>query len=300
MSTCTIMKYYGSKRRMVDVINSCLPNDYKIWIEGCMGSGAVSLNRDCPPTCEVSIVNEKELGIYDFWKVLADKEQGKELMSLLSKVKGSREVFNKAHWTVKYPPKDISRAEYAACVYLETALSYSGLRGHYGKQRKERDFQNMVDKHMNPAYEKFQKEKVKVLNWDMLDLLREIAKQPAGIQEGIMLYLDPPYLFDVRAKDACRAYKHEMPNQMHVNMLEILQNLKCRVLLSGYLNEGYDLYCEKLLPYGYQCYFGGEYKKTCSIKKTKNGAEYLWCNYELPKGAQVALHQYYKEALIPA
>ena len=49
MSTCTIMKYYGSKRRMVDVINSCLPNDYKIWIEGCMGSGAVSLNRDCPP-----------------------------------------------------------------------------------------------------------------------------------------------------------------------------------------------------------------------------------------------------------
>ena len=115
-----------------------------------------------------------------------------------------------------------------------------------------------------------------------------------------MLYLDPPYLFDVRAKNACKAYKDEMSHQMHVNMLEILQNLKCRVLLSGYLNEEEDLYCEKLLPYGYQCYFGGEYKKTCSIKKTKNGAEYLWCNYELPKRAQVKLHQYYKEALIPA
>jgi len=215
-----------------------------------MGSGAVSLNRDCPPTCKVSIVNEKELGIYDFWKVLADKEQGKELMGMLSKVKGNREVFNKAHWTVKYPPKGISRAEYAECVYLETALSYSGLRGHYGKQRKERDFQNMVDKHMNPAYEKFQKERVKVLNWDMLDLLREIAKQPAEVQEGIMLYLDPPYLFDVRAKNACKAYKHEM-----------------------------------LLPYGYQCYFGGRYRKTCSKKKTEDGVEYLWCNYELPKGA---------------
>ena len=82
-----------------------------------------------------------------------------QYLNLLKTVKGDREVFDKAHWTVKYPPKDISRAEYAACVYLETALSYSGLREHYGKQRKERNFQNMVDKHMNPAYEKFQKEK---------------------------------------------------------------------------------------------------------------------------------------------
>lgn len=48
MAIYTLMKYYGSKRRMVPVINSCLPNDYKVWIEGFMGSGAVSLNRDCP------------------------------------------------------------------------------------------------------------------------------------------------------------------------------------------------------------------------------------------------------------
>ena len=34
MAIYTLMKYYGSKRRMVPVINSCLPNDYKVWIEG--------------------------------------------------------------------------------------------------------------------------------------------------------------------------------------------------------------------------------------------------------------------------
>ena len=72
------------------------------------------------------------MGGRDSPKILADKEQEKELMNLLSMVKGDREVFDKAHWTVKYPPKNISRAEYAACVYLETALSFSGLREHYG------------------------------------------------------------------------------------------------------------------------------------------------------------------------
>ena len=76
MSTCTIMKYYGSKRRMISVIRSCLPHDYKVWVEGCMGSGAVSLNRDCPSTCKVNIINEKGRGMYRFWKTLADKEKG--------------------------------------------------------------------------------------------------------------------------------------------------------------------------------------------------------------------------------
>lgn len=297
MAIYTLMKYYGSKRRMVPVINSCLPNDYKVWIEGFMGYGAVSLNRDCPPTCKVNIVNEKELGIYDFWKVLADKDKGKELMNLLKTVKGDREVFDKAHRTVKYPSKDISEAEYAKCVYLETVLSFNGLREHYGKQRKARDFQTMVDKHMNPVYEKFQKQNINVLNWDMLDLLKEIRNQPEEIQKGIMLYLDPPYLFDVRAKNACKAYKHEMLYQMHVNMLDILRHLKCRVLLSGYLNQGYDLYCEMLLPYGYQCYFGKELKKTCSKKETETGKEFLWCNYELPKGAQVKLYPYQSKVI---
>jgi len=289
MSTCTIMKYYGSKRRMIPVIRSCLPKDYKVWVEGCMGSGAVSLNRDCPSTCKVNIINEKGVGLYTFWKTLADKEKGLELMELLEKCEGGWQSFNEARWKIKYPPKTMSEVEYAMSAYLLVALSFNGDRKNYGERK---NVKHTVEHHMRPTYERFQKEQVKVLNLDVVGLMKKIVGLPGNVQKGIMVYLDPPYMPSVRSENALNVYDCEMSANDHIKLLTLLQRAKCRVLLSGYLHEGMDTYCEYLLPYGYQCYFGGAYDKSCSVLETAQGKEYLWCNYELPIGAQVEPFQY--------
>lgn len=289
MSTCTIMKYYGAKRRMVEVIRSCLPKDYKVWVEGCMGSGAVSLNRDCPSTCKVNIINEKGVGLYTFWKTLADKEKGLELMEILEKCEGGWHSFNEARWKIKYPPKTMSEVEYAMSAYLLIALSFNGDRRNYGARK---NLKHTVKYHMRPVYERFQREQVKVLNLDVVDLMKKIVGLPGNVQKGIMVYLDPPYMPSVRSENALNIYDCEMSANDHIKLLTLLQRAKCKVLLSGYLHEGMDTYCEYLLPYGYRCYYVGEYEKKCSVIETATGKEYLWCNYELPIGTQVEPFQY--------
>lgn len=297
MSTCTIMKYYGSKRRMISVIRSCLPHDYKVWVEGCMGSGAVSLNRDCPSTCKVNIINEKGRGMYRFWKTLADKEKGVELMELLKSCEDNRHTFYEACWNICYTPKTMSEAEYAMYVYLSVALSFNGDRKNYSNEKRKKDFGRMVENHMRPAYERFQNEQTKVLNWDVVDLMEKIVGLSEKVQKDIMVYLDPPYMPNVRSENALKIYENEMSVDDHLKLLELLQRAKCKVLLSGYLHEGMDTYCEWLIPHGYQCYFAGEYERSCSVVKIDKGIEYLWCNYELPKGAQVELYPYQSKVI---
>lgn len=286
-----IMKYYGSKRRMVHIIRSCMPSYYERIVEGFFGSGAVTINIDKPDGCEV-IGNEKEPNLYNFWKVLSDKEQGLELIERLNMIDVSREVFEKAHWNVKYIHKDFTEVDRAINAYLEIALSYNGARKNFSSQALQLDLKKKVAGDFSRVYEKFQKENVQILNRDMLDVLMDLANEPEEMQRNTVLYLDPPYLPDLRAKGASKVYICEMPYEVHIKMLQILQRIKCKVILCGYSGECFDVYSEMLLPFGYSCYLGAELPKSPSNQKNKIGKEYLWCNYKLPEGALVKPHNY--------
>jgi len=274
---------------MVPIIRSALPNDYKVWIEGCLGSGAVSLNRDCPENCQVNIINELEPALYNFWKVLADTEQGRVLMDELEKLEPSRELFDKAHYIVNFRDKTVSDTMYALYTFLEVALSFNGLRRNYANSSENISFQRLVKEEFYPTYQKYQNEQMKVTNLNMLDILRGIMEYPEEVQRGIMVYLDPPYLFDLRSETACNSYKIEMPYHIQIEMLLLLQKVKCKIMLSGYFNPDCDLYSEHLCPFGYQCYFIGNYHISGSKRV---GKEFLWCNYELPKGTAAELVDY--------
>lgn len=67
-----------------------------------------------------------------------------------------------------------------------------------------------------------------------IDVIRKYNK-PA-----VLLYVDPPYLLSTRNR---KQYKHEMTEQEHVELLEVLSQHPGSVILSGYDNE---LYNEKL------------------------------------------------------
>lgn len=52
-------------------------------------------------------------------------------------------------------------------------------------------------------------------------------------------YLDPPYVHSTRAKGATKEYAHEQPDDHHRQLVELLQTVKGKVILSGYANELY-------------------------------------------------------------
>jgi hypothetical protein len=53
-----------------------------------------------------------------------------------------------------------------------------------------------------------------------------------------LTYCDPPYLLETRTSK--RRYRHEYSRQDHLDLLELLKSLPCRVILSGYPSALYD------------------------------------------------------------
>jgi len=53
-----------------------------------------------------------------------------------------------------------------------------------------------------------------------------------------LVYVDPPYL--AATKGGRRYYRHEYSDEQHVQLLQILGDLSCRILLSGYRSPMYD------------------------------------------------------------
>lgn len=74
--------------------------------------------------------------------------------------------------------------------------------------------------------------RVVILNRPALDVIRT--------QDGprTLFYLDPPYLHETRVN--IEAYKFEMSQQDHQDLLNALLNVKGRFLLSGYRSDLYD------------------------------------------------------------
>ena len=84
--------------------------------------------------------------------------------------------------------------------------------------------------------------------------------------ESTFIYIDPPYLQDTRKK---YLYNHEMTDEQHVELLRIVKNSDCKIMISAYENE---LYNEQLKGWR------KEHKSTtaeCSRKRT----ETLYMNY---------------------
>ncbi len=53
-----------------------------------------------------------------------------------------------------------------------------------------------------------------------------------------LIYCDPPYLIETRTSK--RRYRHEYRGQDHLDLLDLLKSLPCRVILSGYPSALYD------------------------------------------------------------
>lgn len=53
-------------------------------------------------------------------------------------------------------------------------------------------------------------------------------------------YVDPPYVHSTRARANRKNYRHEMTDDQHSELLEILCSLSGKVVLSGYPHEAYD------------------------------------------------------------
>ena len=98
----------------------------------------------------------------------------------------------------------------------------------------------------------------------MRDLLLSLP-----LDQRTLIYCDPPYLLSTR--NGRRYYEHELTEDQHASLLALLQEMKCRVMLSGYPSALYSSQLQSWRCLEYEARTRGRTKTEC-----------LWLNFPEP------------------
>lgn len=92
-----------------------------------------------------------------------------------------------------------------------------------------------------------------------------------------MVYVDPPYIPETRLRK--KVYRYDYSTDDHYNLLKILVELPCRVIVSGYNNEIYDNFLT-----------GWNKKIFRAMSHVGLREECLWFNFDVPKALHDPTH----------
>jgi hypothetical protein len=106
------------------------------------------------------------------------------------------------------------------------------------------------------------------------ELGRDARRDVAGVgMERSFIYLDPPYLHSTRKSET--RYRHELTHDDHVRLLAIVNEMPCRIMISGYSSK---LYSKELANWRHFDF--------PSTTRGGKAIEHVWCNYPEPTELQ--------------
>lgn len=121
-------------------------------------------------------------------------------------------------------------------IYIEAFLGAGAVMRH--KRPAARSFGIDLDASAVTAFPDDVVPRLKLIEGDALDLLRGWRWQGDDYRRTL-LYCDPPYLQSTRRSHR-RIYRCELLSEVeHMRLLEVLMNLPCMVMISGYDSELY-------------------------------------------------------------
>jgi len=224
------VKWHGGKYYLAKRIIAVFP-PHRIYLEPFGGAASVLLNKQ--PT-DVEAFNDLDLRITRLFRVL--REQGQEFAEKLRFMPYNQYEFEEAE---SYP-RDASDLDMAICDYVRWRQSFGG-RGKSWSYTTTRARGGMAGD-VNAW-------------WTSIDQLPEITKRLSRVQilhqpaiEAIerfdhkeaVIYCDPPYLHETRAKNCLRIYGKEMSEEEHCELSHTLNRSKSKVVISGYPSDLYN------------------------------------------------------------
>lgn len=227
-----------------------------MYLEPFFGSGAVLFNKN---RSHIETVNDLHGEITNYFKVLRDSPD--ELIKLIELTPYSRDEYDNS-----YTESDsaVERAR-KFCVRCWQGFGCANLYHNGFKSGQQsvspnpaRRWATLPDT-LKMANERLQG--VQIENLPAVELIKRYYTQ------DVFMYVDPPYLLGTRKNNL---YKHEMKDDDHFELLEIIFNHPGKVLISGYDNDMYNDYLKE---------WGKAYKNTTAEMGLKR-TEVLWMNYD--------------------
>lgn len=221
------MPYSGGKQRIAEAIADLLP-PHESYVEPFAGGLSVLLAKE-PSSMET--VNDLNGDLVTFWRVLRD--QPDDLARVCALTPHSRAEY-RASWD---RPDDLDDVERARRVWVHLTQSRgsrmmrSGWRFVHGGNRLA--LAAYLDGYVGRMAAVA--ERIRRVSLECRDAFEVISAY--GLPDAV-LYVDPPYLSDVRHGTQ---YVHEFEtNEQHERLLDALQATPAAVVLSGYAHPLYD------------------------------------------------------------
>lgn len=251
-----ILNYVGSKWNMASWIVSQMP-EHEIYLEPYFGSGAVLFNK---MASRIETVNDIDGTIVNLFKVI--REQPQALAQAVEFTPYSRQEYYQAFDLLE---RDLSELERARVFLVRCWMA----RG--GKTSDRTGWRHNIDTVTVNALPDWvalphtileatnRLKEVQIENQDAVTLINRYNRADC------LIYADPPYVLGTRTK---RHYAHEMKDEQHVELLEVLNKHSGFVLLSGYDS---DLYNDLLQGWS-------KLTKVATTEAATSKTEVLWLN----------------------
>ncbi|MBO4451099.1 MAG: DNA adenine methylase [Bacteroidaceae bacterium] len=260
--------WYGGKYSHLDWLLPYLPSCHH-YCEPFGGSGAVLINREPSP---VETYNDLDGEVVNFFRVL--RNDSDELIRQIALTPFSREEFAIA-CDIDTSLSDMERARrfYVRARQVRTGLAQKASLGRWAncKNTSRSGMSGVISRWMGGVTQlediANRLLRVQIENRPAIELIKLYD------DEKTLFYCDPPYIHSTRGDN--KAYGFEMTDEQHIELAQVLNNVKGKVAISNYNCELMD----KLYP-------APRWTKVYAPEKQINSThelrqEVLWMNYPL-------------------
>ena len=231
--TRAVCRYHGGKWKLADWVISHFPR-HRFYVEPFGGGGSILMKK---PRSKCELYNDLDGEVVNYFKVLRSPELAAKLEAILRLTPFAREEYKEAYGA--YDGDD--PVEKARRFFIRLAMGWgtkmqSSTRAFRTRRGLDEstpaaDFVN-YPKHIKSFTDRLRG--VVIENRSALDIIK-LHDEP-----DVLFYCDPPYLKHLRANNGYGTYAHDMSDEDHIDLAEILYNVRGFVVISGYPSELYE------------------------------------------------------------
>lgn len=265
------LRYHGGKWRLAPWIVSHLP-PHRVYVEPYGGGASVLLRK---PRSYAEVYNDLEDDLVNLFQVLRDRDTAARLQEQLRLTPFARVEFRAAYESTAEPVERARRALVRSFMGFGSAsmvsLHRTGFRASSNRSgtTPAHDWMNYPE--LLPLLTA-RLQGVVIENRLAIDVIRQ-HDTPATLH-----YVDPPYPHSTRSfkwRKSGQVYAHEMSDDDHRALAEVLRSVDGAVVLSGYACELYD---RELYPDWHRV------TKAAHADGARKRTEVLWLNARAAEG----------------
>jgi DNA adenine methylase len=262
--TAPALRYHGGKFRLASWILQFFPA-HRCYVEPFGGAASVLLKK---PRSYAEVYNDLDGDIVNFFRVVRDPEQCRQLIDLLKLTPYAREEFEIAY---EHTDDSVERARRVA-VRAQMGFGSAGATKGTTGFRVDTKRPHNTSQHLWRRYpdnlavicERFQG--VLIENRAAI----EVMFQHDAVDT--LHFVDPPYVLNTRVmRGGIGYYRHEMTLVQHIDLLTAVKTLSGKVIVSGY---ECDLYRDMLADWQ----LVSKQARASAYRGTKMATENLWLN----------------------